>query len=216
MRCSKSITWQKFMLHPNKVIERQIFIDPLTGLPNRTKLVNDIPHNQYKQLILVNLDDFKEVNDFFGNKTGDHILQEISKIMLNHLPSKTFNIYKLHADEFAILPLKTINRKNMHKIIFNLYQKISKTNYVHNNLDINISLSMGISESKANLLEETDMALRYAKENKKHFIFFEKSMGLKKAYAQNIKRGNMLKDAIKKGRIIPVFQPIINNKTKKI
>lgn len=87
------------------------YIDCLTNLPNREQLLIDIKsHN--KTLYLINIDGFKEINEFYGNEFGNFILKEIASDLLtllnSNLNKKVFNFYKLPADEYAILLLKYV------------------------------------------------------------------------------------------------------------
>ena len=100
-------------------LEYQALHDELTGLPNRTLLLERI--NQFIEdskrnktspaVILMDLDRFKEINDTLGHHIGDILLQEISKRLLKVM--RTFDtIARLGGDEFAIL-LHNINKSNI-------------------------------------------------------------------------------------------------------
>jgi len=93
--------------HANKRLEYMLYHDELTGLPNRRSLIKDIRGRRKKEgLCLVNIDNFKSINDVYGVKIGDDILKEVSKRLTNCVrrrKTKDIKIYKLHADEFAVL-----------------------------------------------------------------------------------------------------------------
>jgi two-component system, cell cycle response regulator len=84
--------------------------DALTGLSNRsdfndnlsTKLERSRRHHRKFSLMLLDLDNFKHVNDSHGHKSGDHVLIEFSKI-LKHSIRATDSVYRFGGDEFAIL-----------------------------------------------------------------------------------------------------------------
>ena len=58
--------------HNQRMIQ-QIYYDSLTGLPNRTKIIEDLKSIKDGILLLINIDSFKEINDFYGYEIGDEI-----------------------------------------------------------------------------------------------------------------------------------------------
>ncbi len=194
----------------------QLYTDSLTKFFNRTSLIQDIKNKSANKLILINVDNFKQINDLYGNAIGDLVLIEICK-RLNQFKTNFFihNIYKLHADEFALLFYNNINRSELNKLV-NKLENVLKQEYYIENIEILISFTMGISDSTINILEEADMALKLAKENQVRFLFFENSMKIKEKFENNIIWVKKIKKAIAHDNIIPVFQPILNNKNNKI
>src|SRR5262249_6270494 len=93
-----------------EVLRRQALHDGLTGLPNRTSL-NDHLRAALRQskltsqpvgLLIMDLDQFKEVNDALGHDHGDRLLIEISRRLQRVLPGADL-IARLGGDEFAVL-----------------------------------------------------------------------------------------------------------------
>jgi diguanylate cyclase (GGDEF)-like protein/PAS domain S-box-containing protein len=85
--------------------------DPLTGLPNRLSLRNDLAASLNAKadgrsracgLGLLDLDRFKDINDRFGHSVGDDILKAVSERILAE-DQPCFRLYRLGADEFAVL-----------------------------------------------------------------------------------------------------------------
>ncbi|MBN1214908.1 MAG: GGDEF and EAL domain-containing protein [Candidatus Lokiarchaeota archaeon] len=194
----------------------QLYTDSLTKFFNRTSLVQDIKNNIANKLILINVDNFKHINDLYGNALGDLVLVEICK-RLKQFKTNNYihNIYKLHADEFALLFYNRINRPELNKLVNKLENVLNQEYYIEN-IEILISITMGISDSTSNILEEADMALKLAKENQVRFLFFENSMKIKEKFENNIIWVKKIKKSIAHDNIIPVFQPILNNKNNKI
>ena len=61
-------------------LKKQLFVDDLTRLPNRKKLFRDIENSKKENaLLILNIDDFKEINDFYGHEVGDYILKKFAK-----------------------------------------------------------------------------------------------------------------------------------------
>ena len=197
-----------------KNIIRQIYTDSLTGLQNRKKLVLDISMKDTFRLILINVDDFKEINDIYGNKLGDDIIQEISVRILNLIGDEK-RIYKLHADEFAVLLEDSHNINTVIDTIKNI-DLILSTDFFIKKHEITISVTMGISNIGFDILSEADIALKQAKEKRVAYLFFDKTVSMKERYRNNLALLKKLKKGIANDNIVPFYQPIINNKTLKI
>ena len=60
-------------------LRHQLYTDRLTGLPNRAKLMADINDGHAGTLILINIDDFKQINNFYGHVAGDHVLLKLGQ-----------------------------------------------------------------------------------------------------------------------------------------
>ena len=90
--------------------ESRALTDPMTGLPNARSLQIQFEkevararrHDSEFQLIMLDLDGFKKVNDTFGHKTGDELLREISKVMRGQLRDYDF-LARYAGDEFIII-----------------------------------------------------------------------------------------------------------------
>src|SRR5690606_28634020 len=85
------------------------YTDPLTGLPNRVRLLRDLQERNEACLILLNLDRFKEINSLFGNECGDTVLLAMRKEVRSFIRTHSHpfgtspEFYRLSSDEFALL-----------------------------------------------------------------------------------------------------------------
>ncbi len=206
----------------------QLYTDSLTDLPNRNKLIRDLENTENPTLILLNVDSFQEINDFYGNNVGDFVLKETAKRLEAVLENKNTRIYRLVADEFAVL----INKHKIEDesqirdfIIKYVFEEINDKIFVYDNNEINITTTVGVAYETSEetnsspgftLLNNADMALKQAKKQRKHFIVFDQKMEITKQYEHNIKWSMKIKSALKESRIIPFFQPIVNNQTGEI
>jgi len=155
----------------------------------------------------LNIDSFKEINDFYGLEVGDEVLQKVA-VILQDLVNK--DIYKLPADEFAILGDSIEELEEKIKHILSVFSTISLR--LNNKLTLNISITTGIGKS----ITEADMALKYAKKHKIKLLVFNENLNILKEYENNIKWREIISKAIKKDNILPFVQPIIDNKTQKV
>ncbi len=184
-----------------ELIER-LFIDNLTGFPNREKFITD---SKNKYIAILNIDSFREINDFYGVKIGDKILIEVGEFL-----SKYAIVYKLQADEYGIIGMRASSLKH---IIDKIFENLKNKKFIVNNEEIIINMKAGI----ATRLSNADLALKYAKLKKnKPVIVYNKNLPLLKEFANNLKWKKIIVKAIEEDNILPFVQPIVNNKTNKI
>ncbi|MEO1927836.1 MAG: EAL domain-containing protein [Nautiliaceae bacterium] len=178
-----------------------MFSDKLTNLPNREKLINDIKNNF---IAIINIDDFKEINDFYGVEEGDKVIKEVAKFLNSIAPT-----YKLSGDEYAIIAPLPAKLKH---IISEIIKKLKSKKFKVGKDEIKISITVGIGKT----LAEADIALKYAKKRKKQIIVYNKKLPILKEFEENLKWKKIINEAIEKDNVIPFVQPIIHNKTKKV
>ena len=196
-----------------KELKEQLYIDSLTRLPNRFSLVDDMKNSKYGSLILINIDDFKEVNDFFGYKTGDKILIGFANRLKNVLKTDFPKIYRLSGDEFALFFDKKMTKSDLEHFIEILIKKIENMIFLYNDNELNVRVTMGVSLGPNSLLERADIALKYAKKRRVSYKFYEKELNIEKQYIKNIEWVKKIKKAIKNDKIVPFFQPIFRSDT---
>lgn len=191
---------QKEIDKKTQELVRSFFTDPLTGLPNREKLLVDVDNHRY--VAILNIDSFKEINDFYGLDLGDEVLKKVAEIL------KKLDLgYKLPADEFAIIgdDLEEL-KERVKKIIEEVEKQKIK---VDGSVEVEISMSAGIGEN----LPQADMALKFVKTNKNsnvNIMVYNDHLPIVKEYHNNIKWKNILKKVIKEDGVIPYVQPIVN------
>ena len=87
----------------NEHLESQLYIDNLTRLHNRQALERDIALMKEPKLILLDIDSFKDINEFFGAGVGDFVLRETAQLLTRFGDEENLAIYRIGADEFALL-----------------------------------------------------------------------------------------------------------------
>jgi len=213
------------LVNKKEELTRQLYIDPSTSLPNRRKLFEDAEKVENPSLILINVDSFREFNDFYGNDVGDYIIKEIAKRIYLVLPDEHWRLYKLQADEYAVLITKKVSVLDIERFLVVIEEEINNKSFFFNDNEIEISVSMGIavwedvikSKNKwKELIIKADMALKRAKKLNKNFIFYNDSFQIVKEYEKNIYWAKQIRKAIKEDRIITFYQPIVNNLNHRI
>ena len=213
----------QLVLQKEQLIQ-QLYTDTLTQLPNRAKLLEDLALMTRPILILVNIDRFGEINDFYGTEIGDSILKGMERrIATSSLLASRYKLYRIYADEFALLcDDECFNYRPHEEVIASLHAHIESNPFYVNGAVITTKVTLGavidpmrdMKEylSVSQLLIDSDMALRHAKQNDKDFIILNDTAKIKNEIAHNIEFTGKIKEAIASNRIVPFFQGIVENK----
>ena len=197
-------------------IEHQFYYDSLTGLQNRRRLIEKLELRNYSFLMIINIDSFQEINDLYGDDAGDKLLKEFALFLQNNIP-KDGSLYRLHSDEFAYLCQSGVDLKEFTTFASLISEKISHESFkINSKGEVNLSATIGISYGSNMLLINADTALVVAKKERKDYLIYDDSMAMSKEYEKNFTWTKRLKKAIDEDRIVPLFQPIVDSKTKKI
>lgn len=175
-------------------IERLGFYDPLTGLPNRRLLQDRLDqaraasnrNHNYGALVVIDLDDFKYLNELAGHSKGDLLLREVSERLKGSLREGD-TVARLGGDEFVlVLNGFTGNAETAVGNIERVCEKIRaelEEPYRLNGFEYSGTQSIGVTvfhnhnSSLEELITQADMAMYRAKEGGKNSIcFFSQEM----------------------------------------
>lgn len=188
----------------NEKLFDNLYTDSLTRLPNFVKLNEDIKKNEYNSLMVIDIDSFRKLNNFYGVKVGDVILKQLA-MYLREKTRYSHKVYRLFGDEFAILTQEKITVdycKAFIKSLNNIY-------YIYNDTDIYIQSSLGVVfDTKERIVEKATIAVRNAKIKKTIFEEFDNSLGLQEEYEKHITWSANIKKAIENDDITVYFQAI--------
>ncbi len=205
MNTSLEITVNK----KTRELEDQYYIDRLTGLPNRYKLQEKLLKGGITALAIVNIDDFKEVNDFFGISIGDEMLVQIGS-WLNELSS---TCYRLGSDEFAMIFYNILDQAEVEHRLLMLIKLLDEKTFMVKEETLNIRVSVGVALGSEKMLTRADIALHHAKENNKQIAFYNQNEGVEEHYRANLTMASHVRRALFEHRIICHYQPIVNLET---
>lgn len=147
-------------LGEEKVLART---DELTGLPNRRRLVAELATYSQTEgaLLLLDLNEFKPVNDKYGHEVGDLILQQVAQRFSRSLPTGSV-LARLGGDEFGVL----INGsyETTLEAAFALQATLSYPFIIRGHtINIGVSIGHAHNDGENNLLERADAAMYEAK-----------------------------------------------------
>lgn len=203
--------------HANTNLLHQFYTDPLTSLSNLYQLRNHLESSTDFTLIVINIDNFKLLNDFYGFVVGDFILESFAKTLQECFQSD--QIYRIAGDEFAIVKNEKMPFYALKSYLAQLCTSLSHLRYAYAQTDIFVdcTLASSVSSSESNIFSKVSMALKYAKERSLRFWIYEDSMRLSEVYESNLKYATKIRKAIVDySGIVPYFQPILDNKSGKI
>lgn len=186
--------------------------DSLTGYGSRYKLNKDIANSTSPALAILDVDNFSQINDFYGHDKGDIVIKELGKIISEAIKKEECELYHLQGDEYVLFN-GNISKENFIDKMVKLASQISKNSVTIENEDLHLNWTISIScEKKNNILSTADMGLKVAKKENKNIIVYSDDISLNDEYKNNIKWARKIKNAIESNNIVPVFQPIVNNK----
>jgi len=176
----------KQLTESSKQLEQLSLYDPLTSLPNRSlfkdRLTQHISiaraNSQKVSLLLIDLNDFKHINETLGHDKGDHLLNLIAQCFQENLESNE-TLSRLGGDEFVLISPEMDSKQAMKRATEIL--KLLTTPFKLDDTHIAINASIGIAvypengKDTSTLLRRADQAMYNAKENKRGITIYNPS-----------------------------------------
>ncbi|HEY5594753.1 MAG TPA: EAL domain-containing protein [Nitrospiria bacterium] len=208
-----------------KMIQHMAYYDALTGLPNRNmiydRLLNAIRINadagKSFALLLMDLDQFKEINDTLGHHRGDLLLQQVGlRLQAALRPSDI--VARLGGDEFAVmLPLSGSGDA---ELVAQKVMKALEPPFMIEGLPVAVEASIGIAiypDHGANpdsLMQRADVAMYAAKKTGSGFIIYDAEHD--RHSPRRLALMGELRQAIEHNHLFLHYQPKIDLKTRRI
>ncbi|PLX69242.1 MAG: hypothetical protein C0602_07445 [Denitrovibrio sp.] len=201
----------------NLELTNQLYTDHLTGLPNRNKLVNDLNTVDNPILILMNIDSFKKINETYGFIIGDFVLIDVGERITSFDNKYDMKPYKFHGNEYALLIDNEMPVPELKAFMHELTEYLDfSVKYEELEIEIDISVTAGVSNEKGNIFEKSGMALRHADKKKQPYTLYDPSIDILDEYENDIRWTKVVKRALNENTLIPYFQPIANSRTGEI
>ncbi|MBU4440603.1 MAG: EAL domain-containing protein [Acetobacterium sp.] len=218
-------------LTAHKQIEKDIYylkyFDHLTKLNNKLyldesglELINsDINHIGNHALILINVDNFRIINEAKGYDFGNKVLIALAKRLKTQVSEQDI-LARLGNDEFGILKTHVTANESLYEYMIDLSKELGKMILI-NDEDLIIDVSIGVSlyPSDANhyakLLKTAASALNNVKANKgRRFEFYDKEIN--NLSIQKYEIQNKLRNALTNNEFILYYQPQVDMFTNQI
>ncbi len=210
------------------VIENLAYRDQLTMLPNRTSAVEKVRLLEEATtsdsaigraaLILLDIDNFKYVNDTYGHRTGDKILIRFARYLKSYSSDRVF-VFRFGGDEFCLFT-ENMEREEIEDMLERILKLLGGRLEIDGKFHY-LTISAGVAMRPEHgllfddLLQHADAALHQAKQTgKTRSVFFDAAIKTKLNLRMDLDVG--LRSAIENGELFVQYQPQINLKTHRM
>ncbi len=199
-------------------------IDPLTGCLNRRSMAkastairaDATTRGLGLAYCMIDLDNFKKINDLHGHALGDAVLVELASRIQARLPDAA-KLARLGGDEFGfITSFDPANRAGIDDVVARLYEQVSKP-FEHDGTLIDASISIGVAsdhdENGFNLdmadigalMQRADIAMYHAKkQGKNRYFWFEPAMENELRFRNELEIG--IRNGLRTGQFVPYYE----------
>jgi diguanylate cyclase (GGDEF)-like protein len=192
-------------------LQRAAFYDPLTGLPNRTRLVELIDDGLTRNLdmadevlCLIDIDHFSEINDALGHQFGDALLMAVAGRLRARLHAR-LQLARIGSDIFCVLGESSEVDPEAIRALFAAPFSIEGQ-------DVQVGSTLGLVRlrehdgSGADALKDADIALKRAKSRQRggHF-YFSRGMGVE--IRERVRLMHALRSGFARGELFLAYQP---------
>ncbi|WP_430457067.1 EAL domain-containing protein [Rheinheimera sp.] len=189
--------------------------DTLTGLANRHLVELQLPtllNSQPLWLLLINIKDFKHVNDAFGYKNGDSLLVQLSERLVKARPVASM-IARLGGDEFLLVSPTTIQQQDLPAL-----QQLLSYDFTLDNSRLNLKLALALYQAPApaaasagtanDALRRAEIAMVHAKTS--HQLIAEYQPGQDESHQRELTLLHDLPLSLQSGHMFVVYQPKVS------
>jgi len=169
------VSTQLALVDAQAKLVRMAMVDPLTDCFNRRHFMNAAEmemsrrkrHSYSLVVAVLDVDNFKEVNDTYGHEAGDLVLREIANCCKNTVRYED-TLGRMGGEEFAVL-LPEADIRGAFDVLERVREKVGAINFTHNGRAFHVTISIGLTEVEANdnavnaALDRADQALYKAK-----------------------------------------------------
>lgn len=205
-------------------LEQRANVDPLTLLPNRHALHEDILKlsrgDQEVALAMIDLDSFKQVNDHYGHAVGDQLI-ELCARMLREVCGTEARAYRLGGDEFAAVMSGKVAGTILEGLCRTLLEKLG-TPLTLDHRHIAVGASIGLARStgdnrvpSSEMLRRADVAMDMSKRGgKMRCTWFNESFDRRRERVREIEEE--IRSGIAGGEFNLAYQPLVSAGDKRI
>lgn len=169
------------LITANKRLTNLAATDPVTNLANRRTMLTRIDQEKAKldqtgepfSLIMIDIDNFKEVNDEYGHDAGDFVLVNLAAI-INFILRKQDQVARWGGDEFLVF-LPETGAEGGRVVAEKIRARILTTPFIYHEIDIPVTVTLGVSACDTNIgigncIRKADLALYTGKQAGKNRV----------------------------------------------
>ncbi len=206
-------------------LNRILYIDSLLEIPNRMGFIKDLQSklNEIEtdggifSLIFLDIDDFQNLNECFGENVGNELLKKLSKRLLEYFTYVA--LYRTGGDEFVLVIKEPDSLEDIKTIAAKIIASL-RNSFSISGISYTLTASLGIlqiphhGKDTETILNNAYSVIRSAKKNKNTFEIFTQE--LTNVSTVKIHIVNLLRKSIERDQFALYYQPIVNKNKKLI
>ena len=207
-----------------KQLDRLTYQDTLTSLPNRRLFMQRLEHalaqakrrSKSLAVIVLDLDNFKHINDGLGHAAGDELLQSVANMLTSTLRDED-TVARLGGDEFVVLLEEIASPESATSLAGKLINQLDTPLTIHDQ-EVRVTSSMGIcfypqdGEDSDTLMRNADAAMYRAKEDGRNcYHFYTEALTERSVERLNMEKS--LRQSLENNDFYMVYQPQVELKS---
>ncbi len=202
--------------------------DPMTGFLNRRSgpLAIEVLRDETRErgqeiaVFLIDLDNFKQINDLNGHGAGDNVLVTIAERIAAELPQGSLRI-RIGGDEFACAVPFDYQLKDRMEALADKLVRTASAPVDHNGIQLEVTISLGIAHtatdaegalSAEKLIHRADIAMYHAKKRgRNRYFWFERQMEDELRFRHELETG--IREGLEAGEFVPYYEQQIDLET---
>ncbi len=198
--------------------------DPLTGLYNRRKFEEFLDyeisraerHNRPFSVVMVDLDNFKFINDTYGHPVGDMVIKELAAMLASDLRRGDV-LARMGGDEFVLILPETVSAMGL-QVANKLHQSVSRQEIELPVGKVRVTASFSMvsypenGKTREAIYAAMDVVLYKAKKHGKNQVMTAES-AQDSSMREIFRRGDFLRHALREDRVESFLQPIVDLRT---
>jgi len=207
---------EKKVVEKTLELENRYYYDSVTELKNRNSILLDIKKYKPNKLSIIDINNFSGINDLYGYKAGDLVVNIVKKRLLS-VSNSECDLYRISADQFVFMELENNQSMNCDDFVKKIQSIIHDyfINITIDEIEIEIAISVTIGISKGidfdTILESADMALQYAKKTKQPYVLFQDKLRKIINHKKQFDAIKLIKKALVEDRVVAFYQPILKS-----
>lgn len=200
-----------------ETLARRLVTDELTGLHNKVKLDGILRQNDPIVLLLIGLDNFAQMNTYYGFEAGDEILKQFADFLALQQPDKSV-LFRLTSSEFVLvffgvsLEEASDFANRLHRLIFNKNFILCSGIMIQGTATIIVAQGRGMET-----LKQSHLGMMEAKrKGRNRVLVLTEDVEIEERQRTNIIWMNRVRSALREDAIIPYFQPIVDNRNGQV
>ncbi len=199
-----------------ELLQHHLTTDANTGLPNRMTFIEQLKNSSGGLIGLINIDRFSDINAVYGVAIGDLLLKQYGLWLVTHIHDlKDIHLYKMGGDEFALYFSSVESLPQIRHFFDELITATTNSAFMVEGVEIVLTITVGVAHAADGGLAHASAAIKQAKLNHQSIGLFD-DLDSTKEQENNIAWYKRIRDAIETSRIVPYFQPIVDNKTQAV